>query len=108
MRILSFILIALFSTSVHAKTVLITSSSRGLGLELTRQYAAGGWDVIATARAPADDEALQVLASDHNNIRIETLDVTDHAEIEALANKMRGTTIDVLINNAGILGNPGQ
>lgn len=99
---------ALFYTPAYAETVLITGSSRGLGLELTRQYAADGWDVIATARTPDDDDALQALAANHDNVHIETLDVTDHEEIDALADKLRGTPIDVLINNAGILGNPGQ
>ena len=46
----------------------------------------------------------QDLAKQHDNIRIETLDVTDHAEIDALAVKLEGTAIDVLINNAGIAG----
>ena len=31
-----------------APTVLITGSSRGIGLEFTRQYARRGWTVIAT------------------------------------------------------------
>ena len=31
-------------------TILITGSNRGLGLEFVRQYAAAGWNVIATAR----------------------------------------------------------
>ena len=91
-----------------ADTVLITGSSRGLGLEMASQYAADGWDVIATARSPDDDDALQALARTYENIRIETLDVTDHGEIDAVAEKLRGTAIDVLINNAGVLGNPGQ
>ena len=42
-------------------TALITGASRGLGLELARQYAADGWNVIATARNPADSAELQEL-----------------------------------------------
>lgn len=99
---------AFFASSTFAETVFITGSSRGVGLELTKQYAAAGWDVIATARTPADDAALQALATTHANIRVEALDVTDHAQIEALATKLSGTAIDVLINNAGILGDPGK
>ncbi len=97
-------LLLLFTSNVQAATVLITGSSRGIGLEFTQRYAEQGWDVIATARSPENDELLQALAQTHDNIRIETLDVTDHAGIDALANKLRGTAIDVLINNAGISG----
>lgn len=92
--------------TAQAETVFITGSSRGVGLELTKQYAQDGWDVIATARSPEDDADLQALARQHSNIRIETLDVTDHVQIEALADQLSGTSIDVLINNAGVLGDP--
>ena len=33
-------------------TILVTGANRGLGLEFARQYAAEGWEVIATARNP--------------------------------------------------------
>ena len=109
MRHLPIILLCSFiSCAALAETVLITGSSRGLGLEMTRQYAADGWNTIATARTPGDDAALQALAAKHSNILIEKMDVTNHAEIDALANKLRTIPIDVIINNAGILGNPGQ
>ncbi|MDG2243093.1 MAG: SDR family oxidoreductase [Rhodospirillaceae bacterium] len=98
--------LALASLPVRAETVLITGSNRGLGLELATQYAADGWNVIATARSPADDAALQDLAAKYETVRIETLDVTDHGQVDALATQLRGTPIDVLINNAGVLGNP--
>jgi NAD(P)-dependent dehydrogenase (short-subunit alcohol dehydrogenase family) len=97
-------LLLLLASNAQAATVLITGSSRGIGLEFTQRYAEQGWDVIATARSPEDDELLQALAQKHDNIRIETLDVIDHAGIDALANKLRGTAIDVLINNAGVSG----
>ncbi|MEQ8733840.1 MAG: SDR family oxidoreductase [Rhodospirillaceae bacterium] len=107
-RVLISTLLILLSFSASAKTVLITGSNRGLGLELATQYAADGWTVIATARSPDDDTALQALAAAYDTVQIAALDVTDHAQIEALANKLRGTAIDVLINNAGILGDAGQ
>ena len=37
----------------YVPTVLVTGANRGIGLELTRQYAARGWKVIGTARKPA-------------------------------------------------------
>ncbi|MDA0994830.1 MAG: SDR family oxidoreductase [Proteobacteria bacterium] len=94
----------LICAGASAQTVLVTGSNRGIGLELVTQYAADGWDVIATSRSPADDDELQALAKMNANITIETLDVTDTIQIAALAEKYRGRPIDVLINNAGLLG----
>lgn len=85
-------------------TVLITGASRGIGLGLAARYAAAGWTVIATARNPATAKDLQALAGAHANVRLETLDVTDLGQIDALAAALKGTAIDVLINNAGISG----
>jgi len=87
-----------------APTVLITGASRGIGYELTRQYAEKGWGVIATCRNPDTADKLQSLAGVHPNILLERLDVTDFDEMDALAERYAGVPIDVLINNAGILG----
>ena len=88
------------STAVSG-TVLVTGSSRGIGLELVRQYAAAGWTVIATARKPAESASLRELAARHSNVRLEALDVVDGASVAALRDRLRGVSIDVLINNAG-------
>ena len=90
----------------YTPTVLVTGANRGLGLEFVRQYAARGWTVIATARDPDAAEELQSLAADRDNIAVERLDVTDFAQIDALAEKYRDQPIDVLLNNAGISGSP--
>ena len=87
-----------------ALTVLVTGANRGIGLEFARQYAADGCPVIACCRAPADADDLRSLAGRHANIAVEPLDVTDHAAIQTLAARYRGRAIDVLINNAGMLG----
>jgi NAD(P)-dependent dehydrogenase (short-subunit alcohol dehydrogenase family) len=96
------VLVAL--SSAQAATVLITGSDRGLGLEFAKQYAARGDTVIATCRHPDKSTQLQVLAAEKKNVIVETLDVSDDANIRALALKYRGKPIDVLINNAGVLG----
>jgi NAD(P)-dependent dehydrogenase (short-subunit alcohol dehydrogenase family) len=88
-------------------SVLITGANRGIGLGLARQYAADGWRVFATCRNLAACEALANLAKEHGELSIHELDVTDHAAIEALAESLTGTPIDVLINNAGVLGGKG-
>lgn len=108
-RVLLFTWLVLCGSYAVADTVLVTGSNRGIGLQLVTQYAADGWDVIATSRSPADDEALHRLAEAHANVTIEALDVTNMAQIASLAEKLRDTPIDVLINNAGLLGGrPGQ
>jgi NAD(P)-dependent dehydrogenase (short-subunit alcohol dehydrogenase family) len=87
-----------------APTVLVTGANRGIGLELARQYAARGWQVIATARKPAEATALAGIARAHSNLSIETLDLADHAGIDRLGEKLAGRPIDILIHNAGISG----
>ena len=85
-------------------TILITGSNRGLGLEFARQYAATGWNVIATCRNPRAADALQSLASEYNQVAIEELDVTSDSDVRLVAAAYRGQPIDVLLNNAGIYG----
>ena len=85
-------------------TVLITGSNRGIGLEFVRQYAAAGWKVIATTRDPKSATELAALAASRKNIIVEPLDVADNTQINVLAAKYKGQPIDVLLNNAGTLG----
>jgi NAD(P)-dependent dehydrogenase (short-subunit alcohol dehydrogenase family) len=92
------------SSPARPGTALITGTNRGLGLELARQYAAAGWTVIATARNPETATELRALAGKSSRFTVETLDVLDRAAIGALAAKYAGRPIDVLINNAGVLG----
>lgn len=87
-----------------AATVLITGSTRGIGFEFVKQYAEVGWTVIATALDPAAAPELKELVAKNKNITIEQLDVTKDAEIRSLAAKYKGKPIDLLINNAGVLG----
>jgi NAD(P)-dependent dehydrogenase (short-subunit alcohol dehydrogenase family) len=85
-------------------TILITGANRGLGLEFTRQYAADGWRVIACCRKPESADELNELAASNDSVVVEQLDVNDFSAIDALAQKYAGQSIDVLLNNAGIIG----
>ncbi len=84
-------------------TVMITGANRGIGLELTRQYAAQGWQVIAGCRAPESATELQALGR-QSEVRILTLDVASASSIAGVRKALDGVAIDVLINNAGLFG----
>jgi NAD(P)-dependent dehydrogenase (short-subunit alcohol dehydrogenase family) len=81
------------------KTVLVTGANRGIGLEFVRQLKAQGYVVIGTARKPDEADDLNAMG-----VRVEQLDVTDDASVDALADSLKGVRIDLLINNAGIGG----
>lgn len=84
-------------------SIVITGASRGIGRELASQYAAAGVTVIATCRTQDAADALKAaLASDAVTTPI--LDVSDDASVSAFASALGDTPIDVLINNAGVLG----
>ena len=102
---LAAVLIAATSTltlPAAADTVLITGANSGIGLELAKQYAAKGWNVIATHRRSGVPESLAAVIKDHKNVRVERLDVTSADDLKALTAKLAGEPIDLLINNAGV------
>jgi NAD(P)-dependent dehydrogenase (short-subunit alcohol dehydrogenase family) len=90
-------------------TMLITGSSRGIGREFVRQFAQDGWRIHAACRKPAEAVELQDIAKTQaGRVMVETLDVTDGDSVKALARKLDGVALDLLVNNAGIYGGRGQ
>ena len=87
-------------------TVLVTGGNRGIGLELVRNYAERGWNVIATARKPDEATELNEIAAGKGNVLVVQMDLLDHDGIDALAQRLNDVAIDVLLNNAAILGEP--
>ena len=81
-------------------TIMITGASRGLGLEFARQFYNEEYRVIATCRNPKDAKELNEIG----DIDVHSLDVTDDKSVATLADKLRGENIDILINNAGVIG----
>ena len=79
-------------------TYLVTGANRGIGLEYCRQIQERGDTAIAVCRSSSPE-------LDQLGIQVETgIDLTDTDSIQTLLSKLEGTTIDVLINNAGIHG----
>lgn len=87
------------------RTLLVTGANRGLGLEFVRRFAEQGGKIIAGCRHPQNADQLQNLSkSKPDQIAIEQLDVSEAESIGVLANKYKDQAIDMLINNAGLLG----
>jgi NAD(P)-dependent dehydrogenase (short-subunit alcohol dehydrogenase family) len=80
-------------------TALIIGASRGIGLELVRQYLSDGWRVIATARKAEDCDALAALGAEPHK-----LDVTDVEACAGIGWKLDGEELDVAVLNAGVYG----
>lgn len=86
-------------------TILITGANRGLGLEFARQYASIGWYVIACCRTPDRAKELQILGEQYpDTLDIHSLNVCDHEAIGQLAKELENKAIDILLNNAGVIG----
>jgi NAD(P)-dependent dehydrogenase (short-subunit alcohol dehydrogenase family) len=80
--------------------VLLTGANRGLGLGLAQAFSGDGWDVIAAVRTRSP--ALEALAG--AGVEIHLLDLCDDRELSALAARLAGRPLDLLINNAGRMG----
>ncbi len=92
-------------------TILITGTNRGIGLELAKQALAMGWKVYGSVRSEADairlagDLGVPVGATDQTDASFVPMvfDVTDHEAVRSAAVRIEGV-IDIVINNAGIIG----
>ena len=77
--------------------IVITGCNRGIGLELAKQFAERGENVIGVCRKPST-------ALTERGIRvIKGIDVAAADDVSRLSAELDGLPIDVLINNAGIL-----
>lgn len=85
------------------RTALVTGASRGIGLALTLELARRGWHVLACCREPqAADDLLA--AQERGAVELMRLDVADGGSIRDLAENLSGRPVDLLVNNAGIIG----
>lgn len=89
------------------KTILITGSTDGIGLETAKLLAAAGHNVLLHGRNPHKlAEAARILSAMRDGGSVETYnaDLSRIADVEALASEVTGrhSGLDVLINNAGV------
>jgi NAD(P)-dependent dehydrogenase (short-subunit alcohol dehydrogenase family) len=79
---------------------IITGASRGLGLALARSLAERGWRLVVDARGR---EALEASAGGLDSVEAIPGDVADPRHRDALV-AAAGERIDLLVNNASLLG----
>ena len=82
---------------MQMKCAVITGANRGIGLALTQEYLKSNYRVIAVCRSAS--EALNATGAEV----ISDIDMSDEKSIALLAERLKTVSIDVLINNAGIL-----
>lgn len=82
--------------------VLITGASKGIGYDTSLLLARAGHDVIATMRNPDASDLGKVAGETKLPVTVMQMDVDDDASVAAVFDKV-GNSIDVLVNNAGIL-----
>ena len=87
------------------ENIMITGASRGIGLEFVRQYNADDWRIFACCRTPGQASELNdIAAQSDGRVTVHQLDVDDTASVTALKAELGNQPLDVLLNNAGIMG----
>ena len=90
---------------MEKKIILVTGSNKGIGLEIVRQLARQGHQIILTARDEVKGlEAQKKLKAENLQVHFLRLDITQEESIHQTASKVKTEfgKLDVLINNAAI------
>jgi NAD(P)-dependent dehydrogenase (short-subunit alcohol dehydrogenase family) len=83
------------------KTVLITGTNKGIGLETALAFARAGYKVFATMRSPENAAALkQIISAESLAISISAMDVDSDESVKKAIGAIG--PVDVQVNNAGI------
>jgi len=92
-------------TVAAGQTALVTGASSGIGLELARLFAAGGYGLVLVARSGGKlEELANELRNRHGvDVRVMAIDLARPESSEELVRELEqaGVAVDVLVNNAG-------
>ncbi|MFG2044835.1 SDR family oxidoreductase [Dactylosporangium sp. NPDC048998] len=90
--------------SLSGRTALVTGASRGIGRAMALGLAAAGADLVLVGRAASHQDTAAGVAALHRDCRVVDVDLTDPlAARDAAADIARDSSVDVVINNAGII-----
>ena len=89
-------------TTPERPLALVTGASSGIGLELAREFARNGYDLIAVAESDRLDAAASQL--EPLGARVETIraDLATHEGVEAVHDRLAGRPVDAAAINAGV------
>jgi NAD(P)-dependent dehydrogenase (short-subunit alcohol dehydrogenase family) len=83
-------------------SVLITGTSKGIGYDSALVLARAGYDVVATMRNPDASDLAEISERESLAMKVVALDVNDAGSVKSVFDEY-ADSIDVLVNNAGIL-----
>jgi NAD(P)-dependent dehydrogenase (short-subunit alcohol dehydrogenase family) len=88
-------------TSATVRSAVVVGASRGIGLGLVERFLERGWDVVATRRGSAPE--LEALAGrSDGRLTLETVDIDEPEQVDALHGRLAGRRLDLLFVNAGV------
>jgi NAD(P)-dependent dehydrogenase (short-subunit alcohol dehydrogenase family) len=104
---------ALRGQRLDGSTAIVTGASSGIGVETVRALAAAGADVVLAVRSVALGEQVAgalraTLPANAGKLTVETLELADLDSVRAFTRRFlaSGRTLDILINNAGVMAQP--
>lgn len=91
------------------KNVLITGAGRGIGLALVNEFVRNDYKVIGTYRDASSAQELLKLAKQNPAISVVVADVSNSSTLKVLSSELKRIgSLDILINNSGVIGDRGR
>ena len=90
---------------LSGQTAIVTGASRGIGLEIARQLAEAGANVvICGTQAGSTARAVEELAATGGSVAGQACDVRERAQVKSLFDlaQSRFGSLDIVVNNAGV------
>jgi len=92
--------------SAMSPTLLLIAASRGLGLAMAEEFLKNDWNVVGTVRDGSNRTKLHDLADQYpGRLEIETVDITQQVQVEALRGRLSDRVFQMLFVNAGTTNN---